>query len=162
MSSRLHCALVMTSFFFFGTYFCLDLHGTAWFHLREATTLALSSGMHDESTYKHLNRQERSRRRRMYWLLFVTERAYALQQHRPLSLPDTIDLPTMDDLDGWDAELDGFIHLVKLFVPLTRCLSAAGTKHEQAVRPHGWLHYKNSCQMLSRRTCRVQSVKRSI
>ena len=35
---------VITSFFFFGSYFCLDLHGTAWFHLREATTLALTLG----------------------------------------------------------------------------------------------------------------------
>ena len=35
---------VITSFFLFGSYFCLDLHGTAWFHLREATTLALTLG----------------------------------------------------------------------------------------------------------------------
>ncbi|KAF7195481.1 putative sucrose utilization protein SUC1, partial [Pseudocercospora fuligena] len=41
---------VITSFFFFGSYFCLDRHNTAWFHLREATTLAQIMGMHDESS----------------------------------------------------------------------------------------------------------------
>ena len=43
---------VITSFFFFGSYFCLDRHNTAWFHLREATTLAQIMGMQNEATYK--------------------------------------------------------------------------------------------------------------
>lgn len=73
---------VITSFFFFGSYFCLDQQNTAWFHLREATTLAQIMGMHEETNYRS-DSLEDSRRRRLYWLLFVTERAYALQQHRP-------------------------------------------------------------------------------
>ncbi|KAK5171705.1 uncharacterized protein LTR77_003341 [Saxophila tyrrhenica] len=107
---------VVTSFFLFGSYFCLDLQGTAWFHLREATTLALTTGMHEESTYAQLDREGSSRRRRLYWLLFVTERAYALQQHRPLSLHATIDLPTLQ-ADQVETELNGFLHLVSLFRP---------------------------------------------
>lgn len=108
---------VITSFFLFGSYFCLDKHNTAWFHLREATTLAQLIGMHDESTYNTPDLIESSRRRRLYWLLFVTERAYALQQHRPLTLHATINLPTLDEDPAETVELNGFLHLVNLFRP---------------------------------------------
>lgn len=64
---------VITSFFFFGSYFCLDKHNTAWFHLREATTLAQLIGMHEEAHYA-TDPIESARRRRLYWLLFITER----------------------------------------------------------------------------------------
>ncbi|KAK3111103.1 hypothetical protein LTR53_013985 [Teratosphaeriaceae sp. CCFEE 6253] len=108
---------VITSFFIFGSYFCLDKHNTAWFHLREATTLAQVMAMHDESSYQSPDVPESSRRRRLYWLLFVTERAYALQKHRPLTLQATINLPTLQDDPSETVELNGFIHLVNLFRP---------------------------------------------
>jgi hypothetical protein len=63
-----------TSFFLFGCYYGLDLHNKAWFHLREATTLAHILGMHKEETYVQYDAIEASRRRRLYWLLFATER----------------------------------------------------------------------------------------
>jgi hypothetical protein len=65
---------LVTSFFLFGCYFGLDLHNKAWFHLREATTLAHILGMNKEETYLQFDAIESSRRRRLYWLLFVTER----------------------------------------------------------------------------------------
>lgn len=108
---------VLTSFFLFGSYFCLDLQGTAWFHLRDATTLALTTGMHEEATYEELGGRAAQLARRLFWLLFVTERAYALQQHRPLSLHATIDLPYTEDGVVDDEELNGFLHLVTLFRP---------------------------------------------
>lgn len=108
---------VISSFFIFGSYFCLDKQNTAWFHLREATTLAEIMGMHEESSYKACDVVESSRRRRLYWLLFVTERAYALQQHRPLTLHATIGLPTLEEDPAETVELNGFIHLVHLFKP---------------------------------------------
>ncbi|GAB7345155.1 hypothetical protein MBLNU457_3543t1 [Dothideomycetes sp. NU457] len=108
---------VITSFFLFGSYFCLDKHNTAWFHLREATTTAHIIGMHEEQTYKHFDAIESSRRRRLYWLLFVTERAYALQRHRPLSLYASINLPTIDEDPAESIELSGFVHMVTLFRP---------------------------------------------
>ena len=108
---------VVTSFFFFGSYFCLDRQNLAWFHLREATTLAQLLGMQEEASYRMPDVVESSRRRRLYWLLFCTERAYALQQHRPLTLHATIDLPTLEDDPSETVELSGFLHLVKLFRP---------------------------------------------
>ncbi|WPG98006.1 Hypothetical protein R9X50_00079000 [Acrodontium crateriforme] len=107
---------VITSFFFFGSYFCLDQQNTAWFHLREATTLAQIMGMHEETNYRS-DAIEDSHRRRLYWLLFVTERAYALQQHRPLTLQATIGLPTLLEDPAETTELSGFLHLVNLFKP---------------------------------------------
>ena len=64
----------ITSFFLFGCCFGLNKHNKAWLHLREATALAQILGMQDENTYMFDNVVETSRRRRLFWLLFVTER----------------------------------------------------------------------------------------
>lgn len=69
---------VITSFFLFGCCFGLNKHNTAWFHLREATALAQILGMQDENTYIFDNVIETSRKRRLFWLLFVTERQVTL------------------------------------------------------------------------------------
>lgn len=63
-----------TSYFLFACYYGLDMHEKAWFHLREATTLMHIVGMNTEEFYAPLEPVESSRRRRLYWLLFVTER----------------------------------------------------------------------------------------
>lgn len=65
---------VTTSFFFFGCYFCLERHNSAWFHLREATTLAIILGMHKEESYHQGDATANMLERRLFWLLFVTER----------------------------------------------------------------------------------------
>ncbi|KAI9813382.1 MAG: hypothetical protein M1826_002501 [Phylliscum demangeonii] len=110
-------ATVMTSFFLFACYFGLDQHKTAWFYLRESTTCAQMLDMHDENTYHSGDVVECIRRRRLFWLLFVTERAYALQRHHPLTLGDTIGMSTVDEDPSEKMELSGFIHLVNLFKP---------------------------------------------
>jgi len=71
---------LVTSFFLFGCYFGLDLHNKAWFHLREATTLAHILGLQKEETYLQFDAVESSRRRRLYWLLFVTERCVFIRR----------------------------------------------------------------------------------
>ena len=65
---------VITSFFLFGCAFGLNKHNSGWFHLREATALAQILGMQDENTYMFDDVVEMSRKRRLFWLLFVTER----------------------------------------------------------------------------------------
>ncbi|KAL8813653.1 MAG: hypothetical protein Q9223_006980 [Gallowayella weberi] len=106
---------VITSFFFFGCFFGMDKHNTAWFHLREATTLAQIIGMQDEKTYASVCHMVSTRMRRLFWLLFVTERAYALQKHRPLTLHATINLPSV--AEDPSRPVAGFIHLVNLYRP---------------------------------------------
>jgi hypothetical protein len=69
---------VITSFFIFGCYFGLEKHNTAWFYLREATTLAQILGMEDEDSYSTIDPVESIARRRLFWLLFVAERSAGL------------------------------------------------------------------------------------
>ncbi|KAI1774262.1 fungal-specific transcription factor domain-containing protein [Hypoxylon cercidicola] len=108
-----------TSYFLFCSHYALEMHDKAWFYLREATTLAHIIGMNKEELYLQFDNVEASRRRRLYWLLFVTERAYALQRGRPLTLQASINLPTMTDdpTDPLAHQLNGYILLVNLFRP---------------------------------------------
>jgi hypothetical protein len=128
-----------TSYFLFGSYYALDLHDKAWFHLREATTLAHMIGMNKEETYLSYDNIEASRRRRLYWLLFVTERAYALQRQRPLTLQATINAPSAGD-DPSDPlalahSLNSFLHLVSVFRPFDDTFTALWTKARNETAP---------------------------
>ncbi|KAI1266699.1 hypothetical protein F5Y18DRAFT_363899 [Xylariaceae sp. FL1019] len=108
-----------TSYFLFCSYYALELHDKAWFYLREATTMAHMFGLTQEEKYLQYDNVEASRRRRLYWLLYVTERAYALQRGRPLTLQATINPPTMSDdpSDPLAHQLTGFLMLVNMFRP---------------------------------------------
>lgn len=108
-----------TSYFLFCSYYALEMHDKAWFYLREATTLAYMCGMTKEESYVQYDNVESSRRRRLYWLLFVTERAYALQRGRPLTLQASINLPSISDdpSDPLAHQLNGYLLLVNLFRP---------------------------------------------
>jgi hypothetical protein len=108
-------AHVQTSFFFFAALFCLGKDNSAWFYIRESMTMLQLQRLHEESTYSAMtNASCKIYCRRTFWLLFITERAYALQRHRPLTLQRTIDLPTMSQ--GPESTiLSGFLDLVSLF-----------------------------------------------
>ena len=106
---------VRTSFFLCAADFNLDRHNTAWFHLREATTLAHIMGMHEEQSYHVGQRLGNIYRRRLYWLLFLTERAYSIERHRPLTLHATIELPTLDEEPEQASTISGFLHMINLF-----------------------------------------------
>jgi hypothetical protein len=126
-----------TSYFLFGCYYALDLHDKAWFHLREATTLVHMVGMNKETTYMQYDSIESSRRRRLFWLLFVTERAYALQRGRPLTLQATINLPstTDDPTDPAPHQLSAFISQVTVFRPFDDSLVSVWTKAKTESSP---------------------------
>ncbi|TPX07349.1 uncharacterized protein E0L32_002181 [Thyridium curvatum] len=108
---------VQTSFFLFSAYFCLGEDNSAWFYLREAITLLQLLRFHEESTYAVLyatNPLTATYARRTFWVLFVTERAYALQRNRVLTLQASIDLPSAkSDRDA--LILMGFVNLISLF-----------------------------------------------
>ncbi|KAI0397000.1 hypothetical protein F5Y17DRAFT_28013 [Xylariaceae sp. FL0594] len=109
-----------TSYFLFASHYALEMHEKAWFYLREATTLAHMCGMTKEESYLgYGDNVLSSRRRRLFWLLFVTERAYALQRGRPLTLQASINLPTLSDdpSDPLAHEISGYLLLVSLFRP---------------------------------------------
>ena len=74
---------VLTSWFYSGCYFGLARENTAWTYLREATTQAQLLGMHDEETYKH-DPLDVSRKRVLYWLLFIAERYVSFSPPPPI------------------------------------------------------------------------------
>jgi hypothetical protein len=71
---------IMTSFYMFACLFGMGEDNAAWFRLREAITLGQLLKLHDPEAYEPLESDERERRLRAYWLLAITERAYALQR----------------------------------------------------------------------------------
>jgi hypothetical protein len=102
-----------TSFFLFCSYFTLERQNSCWYYLREASTLAQLMRMHDESSYMTGDTTDNLFRRRTFWLLLLTERAYAMERHRTLSVHPTIELPAVE---GPESELiSGFVHLTQLF-----------------------------------------------
>ncbi|KAL2263278.1 hypothetical protein VTK26DRAFT_7468 [Humicola hyalothermophila] len=108
-----------TSFFLFAVHHGLEMHDKAWFHLREAATLAHMLRMNEEQTYLQCDNDnvDATRRRRLYWLLFVTERAYALQHRRPLTLQPSITVPPPQEhpADPFANNGTSFLRLIGLF-----------------------------------------------
>lgn len=107
---------IQTSFFLYSSYFTLEKQNSCWFHLREAVTLAQMLCLNEEAAYSHGSSLDNMLKRRTFWLLLLTERAYALERHKPLSLHPTIEMPIAE---GPESEVAmGFLFLIKLF----RCL----------------------------------------
>ncbi|KAH8810700.1 hypothetical protein F5884DRAFT_780149 [Xylogone sp. PMI_703] len=108
-------ATVQTSFFLFAVFFAMGKDSSAWFYIRESMTMLQLLRLHEEATYLAMtDARYATYCRRTFWLLFITERAYALQRHCPLTLKRTILLPTVEP--GPEATiLSGFLDLVALF-----------------------------------------------
>lgn len=89
----------------------------ATFYIREAITFAHLLGLHNESTYAYppWTTREQAVMRRLYFLLFMTERYLCIEQGLPTVL-ESISLP--DVLEGDEQYPDvvgGFLNLVTLF-----------------------------------------------
>ncbi|OQE47280.1 hypothetical protein PENCOP_c001G02845 [Penicillium coprophilum] len=109
---------LLTSFFLFASYGNLDRQDQAWFFLCQATSFAFTLGLHREPTYAECGVEEAEERRRVFWLLFITERGYALQQAKPVMLRSSIHKPQV--LGSEDPILAyGFINLITIFENLT-------------------------------------------
>lgn len=89
----------------------------AAFYIREAITFAHLLGLHNEAAYAcpTWTSREQAVLRRLYFLLFMTERYLCVEQGLPTVL-DSIDLPSVPDGDEQHPELvKGFFSLVTLF-----------------------------------------------
>lgn len=105
---------IMTSFFMFAFYGNDEKAEKAWHYLQESISFTECLDMDDERAYDELDPIEAQWRRRLYWLLFVTERAYSIQRRKPARLHASIQLPL--SLESEDpALLNGFVNLVHLF-----------------------------------------------
>jgi hypothetical protein len=74
ISDNLSVDAIMTSFFLFAAHADLEEFPQASFYLNESISIALSLGLDNEVTYLTVPHAEREIQRRIYWLLFVTER----------------------------------------------------------------------------------------
>jgi hypothetical protein len=124
-----------TNFFLFACSYGIEMHNKAWYYLREATTMILMGNMHKEETYLKWDPVEAARRRRLYWLFYIAERAYAIQRHRPLTLQATINLPTLNDdpSDPLAHQLSNFILQANIFRPFDDKLTAMWVKTRGAL-----------------------------
>lgn len=85
--------------------------------LREAITIAQIMGLHRKSTYLSLPAEEQQMRRRIIWLLFVTERGVAMLHKLPTILTWQTSFPDLDGQGEQDEAhiLPAFKKLVDLF-----------------------------------------------
>ncbi|KAF2722128.1 hypothetical protein K431DRAFT_284328 [Polychaeton citri CBS 116435] len=105
---------VMTSFFLFAYYGNHEQHLKAWHCLQECITFSEHLNMDSNDSYTKLPPVEAQWRRRLYWLLFITERAYAVQRRRHCRLHRGVDMPSV--FDSEDPQLlTGFVNLANLF-----------------------------------------------
>jgi hypothetical protein len=100
---------------------------TAIFYIREAITFAQLFGMHIEDTYSRYLIKDQQVMRKLYFLLFMTERYLCINDGLPTVL-ESISLPITEDEEIPEA-VSGFLSLVTLF-------STPGTDFFSKWTPH--------------------------
>ncbi|KAM0186103.1 hypothetical protein ACHAPI_011881 [Fusarium lateritium] len=108
---------ILVSFFLFASYGNLNDSRHAWFYLNQSITLAQSLDLTREAGYYGLPDEEREKRRRVFWLLFVTERTFALQHRRSVMLRSTVNKPQIVD-SNCPVVMHDFINHIRLFESL--------------------------------------------
>jgi hypothetical protein len=86
---------------------------TAFFYIREAITFAQLFGMHIENTYSRYHIMDQQIMRKLYFLLFMTERYLCVNDGHPTVL-ESISLPITENEDVPEV-VSGFLNLVTLF-----------------------------------------------
>lgn len=76
---------VVASFFMFAALFGMGKQNAAWLRLREAVECGKLIGLHRPDTYRYLDTDEKGQRFRLFLILSVTERGYALQRNHYIS-----------------------------------------------------------------------------
>ncbi|KAJ9143412.1 Fungal specific transcription factor domain-containing protein [Pleurostoma richardsiae] len=109
---------VISSFWLSTSFFEINQNRKSWLYLREALTLALDLGLHDDSTYIGLSPEETLCRQRVFWILFVTERSFAILRNKPITFKKTPSLPTTrHSYEPPDIHI-GFLKLISSYHPL--------------------------------------------
>jgi len=122
-NATVHCILI--PFFLHMYYSSTRRHFTATLLLREALTLCELLDLDKESMDGTLDVEEQKFRRKVFWLLFVTERGNAMQYDSAAVLRNTISLPDPED-DQDPVVFAAFLSLVHLFVSVDGTLVGSG------------------------------------
>lgn len=108
----------VSSFWLSTSFFEISQSRKSWYYLREALNLALDLGLHDDASYLGLAPEDALCRQRVFWILFITERSFAILRNKPLTLRRTPRLPARGHAYE-DPEIHaGFIKLVRSYMPL--------------------------------------------
>ncbi|TKA61429.1 hypothetical protein B0A55_11994, partial [Friedmanniomyces simplex] len=105
---------LLTSCFFFSAYANLDKHDEAWFYLSQTVSFVISLRLNDERTYSFLDAEAAEMRRRIYWFVFILERAYCLHNQRPVMLLAAVAKPALTFHDD-PGPIDGFLGIISIF-----------------------------------------------
>ncbi|KAI9147498.1 putative sucrose utilization protein SUC1 [Paramyrothecium foliicola] len=112
---------ILASFFLFASYGNLNNARHAWFYLNQSISLAHALDITTEAGYRDLGDIEREKRRRVFWVLFVTERTFALQHRRGVQLRSTINKPQIIDSDC-PVVMHDFVNHIRVFEQLPSSL----------------------------------------
>jgi hypothetical protein len=107
---------------------------TASFLLREAVSLCQLLALDEEDTYQNIDPEE-SYRRRIFWLLYVTERGHAMQHGTPVCLTKSITFASRDCKDN-SPVLQAFHSLVHLFASVDGVLVGSEASNKEHGRRH--------------------------
>ncbi|KAK5004412.1 hypothetical protein LTR60_006558, partial [Cryomyces antarcticus] len=126
---------LLTSFFLHVYYIHVEKRNRSSFHLRESITFAQLLNLHREGHYSDLDMDTIQHDLRIYWLLFITERAHATQYDLPTTLQLNPRLPPMDEGEQ-PLLLSPFIGLRKLFEVFHSASSESGHSRETLAALH--------------------------
>ncbi|CAI4497633.1 ADQ_G0022790.mRNA.1.CDS.1 [Saccharomyces cerevisiae] len=87
----------------------------------EAVGLITVAGLHREETYGSLTFEEQQLRRKLYYLLLMTERYYAIYLHCATSLDATIAPPQPEPVTDPRLSLDSFLEMIRVFTVPGKC-----------------------------------------
>ncbi|POS83690.1 hypothetical protein EPUL_005675 [Erysiphe pulchra] len=106
---------ISSSYFVSTAFFELNQNRKSWYYLREALTMGQDIGFHDENTYRDLPTEEALCRRRTFWILYVTERSFAILRNKPLTLSKTPRFPnTLHEYEAPEIH-SGFLQLINTY-----------------------------------------------
>ncbi|KAH7088829.1 hypothetical protein FB567DRAFT_318879 [Paraphoma chrysanthemicola] len=100
--------------------------------LGEAIVKAHILGLHKPSHYTLMSPEQAQHTLRIYWLLFITERAHSIQHDVPTTLKRAPDLPRLENLNDGSVT-PAFIQLCKLFNILDVTITADPTTARDAL-----------------------------
>lgn len=112
-------ASLLTSFFLHIFYANAEKIRSAGSLLREAIGCAFGLRMHESESYLPTSTPETQLKIRIFWILFISERTYCIQNDTPMMLQPIEYLPEMAEDDTQDRKLlSAFVSLTQLFVHL--------------------------------------------
>ncbi|KAK6344587.1 hypothetical protein TWF718_006546 [Orbilia javanica] len=124
---------ILTSLFFHVYYENLGKVSASSLSLREAITFVQIMNLDRESGYHSLLPEDAELQRRLFWLLFVTERGHSIVHDLPFVLNKTIKLPS-PDIDK-EPLLASFMNLASLFANFDKSVIDAWTSRNTDEAP---------------------------